>query len=149
MRVILTDNYEGLGKKGEIINVRDGFGRNYLIPKGFAIPATDSNLKRLEHLMKEIERKKLRKKRHSEEIKEILERATLVVEKRVGKDGKLFGSVTQKDIADAIEKNLKIKLDKRDIIIEEPIKTQGIHTVYVDLGESLKAKVTLSVEKKE
>lgn len=149
MRVILTDNYEGLGRKGDVITVRDGFGRNYLIPKGFAIPATESNLKRLEHLMKEIERKSLRKKKHSEEVKAILEGDTLVVEKRVGKDGKLFGSVTQKDIADAIEKKYKIRVDKRDIVIEEPIKTQGLHTVYVDLGQSLRAKVVVSVEKRE
>lgn len=149
MRVILTENYEGLGKKGDVVSVRDGFGRNYLIPKGFAIPATESNLKRLEHLMKEIERKRMRQKRHSEEIKKILEEGTLTVEKRIGKDGKLFGSVTHKDIADAIEKKYKIRVDKRDIIIEEPIKTQGLHTVFVDLGQSLRAKVLVSVEKRE
>ncbi|MCX7856818.1 MAG: 50S ribosomal protein L9 [Deltaproteobacteria bacterium] len=149
MRVILTENLEGVGKRGDVINVRDGYGRNYLIPKGFAVLATDGNLKRLEHLIKEREKKRDRIKKHSEEIKKLLEEKEITVFKKIGKDGKLFGSVTQKDIAEAMEKALKVSIDKRNIHIHEPIKTEGLHMVEVDLGQGIKAEVKIAVEKKK
>ncbi|MCS7280360.1 MAG: 50S ribosomal protein L9 [Desulfobacterota bacterium] len=149
MRVILTENVEGVGKKGEVITVRDGYGRNYLIPKGLAVPATEGNLKRLDHLLREMEKKRQRIERHSQELKRLLEEKVVNIYKKIGKDGKLFGSVTQKDISDAIQKTFKISIDKRNITIEEPIRSEGIHTVEVDLGQGIKASLKISVERKE
>jgi large subunit ribosomal protein L9 len=149
MRVILTENLQGIGKKGDVVNIRDGYGRNYLIPKGLAVPATEANLKRLEHLIKEKEKKKERLHRRSEEIKKLIEENQISVYKRIGKDGKLFGSVTQKDISDAIKNALKVSIDKRSIKIEEPIKSEGMHIVEIDLGQGIKAQAKIMVQKKD
>ncbi len=149
MRVILTQDVDGLGKKGEMVNVRDGYGRNYLIPRGFAIPATEENVKRIEHLMKQEEKKRERLLRHAEEIKKLLEENVITIYKKAGKDGKLFGSVTQKDISDAIAKALKVNVDKREINLEEPIRSEGMHTVEVILGKGVRATLKIMVEKKE
>lgn len=149
MRVILTENLEGVGQKGEIVNVSDGYGRNYLIPKGYAVLATEANLKRLEHVLKEREKKRDRLLKHSQEVKKSLEENVVTIYKKVGKDGKLFGSVTQKDISEAIKKLLNITIDKKQINLKEPIKSEGLHTVLIQLGHGTEANLRVMVEKKE
>lgn len=149
MKVILTEDLRGTGKKGEAVNVKDGYGRNYLIPRGFALPATESNLKRFENIVKRLQDKKGRTLKTAGDIKEQLEEASLVIKKKAGADGKLFGSVTHKDVADAVKEALNLDIDKKSVKIDEPIKSTGAHTLEIHLGQRTTALVKIEVEKKE
>jgi large subunit ribosomal protein L9 len=146
MRVILTEDVQGTGKKGQTVEVRDGFGRNFLVPKGLAIAASEGNLKRFENIVKGMAKKKERNLKSAQEIKERLEEITVVIKKKTGVDGKLFGSVTPKDIAEAIGKHVETAIDKRLVRVEEPIKMTGVYTVSVHLEEGIHASVKVEVE---
>ena len=149
MKVILTEDLKGTGKKGEAVEVKDGYGRNYLMPRGLAIPATESNIKRFENIVKNLKDKKGRTLNAAADIKEKLEETAFIVKKKAGADGKLFGSVTHKDVAGAIKEALGIEIDKKSIKIDEPIKTTGVHTLEVHLEQQISATVKVEVEKKE
>ena len=125
MKVILTEDVRGTGKRGAVIDVRDGYGRNFLIPRGLALPATEGNMKRFENIVKDLVNKKGRNLQAAEDIKARLEECSLNIKKKVGVDGKLFGSVTPKDIAEGVKKVLGVEIDKRHIRIDEPIKMTG------------------------
>ena len=146
MKVILTEDVAGTGKKGQSLEVKDGFGRNFLIPRGLAIPATEGNVKRFEHIVKDILGKKERHAKAAEEMKVSLEQATLIIRMKAGAEGKLFGSVTPKDIAEALEKSLRISIDKKLIRIDEPIKNTGAHTVDIHLEQGIHAALKIEVE---
>lgn len=146
MKVILTENVPGTGKKGQSLEIKDGFARNYLIPKGLAVEASSANLKRFEHIVKDLENKKTRSIKSAEDMKAKLAEITLIIKKKAGVDGKLFGSVTHKDVADAIEKALKVSIDKRLIKFEEPIKMTGAYTVDIHLSEGVNGQVKVEVE---
>ena len=149
MKVILTEDVRGTGKKGDMVTVKDGFGRNFLLPKGLAIPALEGNVKRLDSLMKNIQSKKTREAKNAEELKAKLEEMPLVIKMKAGEDGKLFGSVTHKDVAEAIKNVSGIEIDKKMIRIEEPIKMTGAHTIEVHLQQDVDAFVKIEVEKEE
>ncbi len=149
MKVILTDDLKGTGKRGETIEVRDGFGRNYLIPKGLALAATEGNVKRAENIIKEMSAKKERDLKAAADVKIRLEEVSLIVKKKAGLDGKLFGSVTHKDVADAIKNLTGFEIDKKSITIDEPIKTTGMHEIGVHLEQGIYARVKVEVEKTE
>jgi large subunit ribosomal protein L9 len=149
MKVILTEDLKGTGKKGEIVNVKDGYGRNFLIPDGRAIPATEGNVKRFEHIIRNMAGKKEREIRSAEDLKTKLDEMTVTLKKKVGVDGKLFGAVTHKDIADAIKGALDMEINKKMIRIDEPIKMSGAHTVTVHLREDMNAVLKIEVEKEE
>lgn len=149
MKVILTEDVRGTGKKGDMVTVKDGYGRNFLLPKGLAIPAQEGNVKRLESLMKNIQNKKARELKSAEEMKAKLEEMSLAIKMKAGDDGKLFGSVTHKDIAEAIESVSGIEIDKKLIRIDEPIKMTGAYTVEVHLQQDVNASVKIEVEKEE
>ncbi len=149
MKVILTEDVRGTGKKGDQVTVKDGYGRNFLLPKGLAIPAVEGNVKRLDSVIKNIQTKKAREQKTAEELKAKLEETPLAVRMKAGEDGKLFGSVTHKDIAEAIKKSAGIEIDKKFIRIEEPIKMTGAHTVEVHLTQDVNASVRIEVEKEE
>lgn len=149
MKVILTEDLKGTGKKGEIVNVKDGYGRNFLIPAGRAIPATEGSVKRFEHIIKSLAGRKEREVKSAEDLKAKLDEMLLTLKKKVGVDGKLFGAVTHKDIADAIKSTLGVEIDKKTIRIDEPIKTSGTHTVAVHLRQDVNAVLKIEVEKEE
>jgi large subunit ribosomal protein L9 len=149
MKVILTEDVRGTGKKGEVIEVRDGHGRNFLIPKGMAIPATEGNVKRFENIVKGLVNKKGRDLKHAEGLKTKLEEITLTIKKKVGLDGKLFGSVTPKEISEAIKHAAGVDIEKRDVRIDEPIKMAGAYTVTIHLSQGVSVGLKIEVEKEE
>ncbi len=149
MKVILTEDLRGTGKKGETVDVKEGYGRNYLIPGGLALPATASNQKRFENIIKNLQDKKGRVLKAAADIKEKLEEISLVIKKKAGADGKLFGSVTHKDVADAIKEALGIEINKKGVRIDEPIKSTGSHTLEIYLEQNVTAVVKVEVEKKD
>jgi large subunit ribosomal protein L9 len=149
MKVILTEDLRGTGKKGEAVEVRDGYGRNYLVPKGLALLATESNIKRFENIIKSMQDKKGRTIKTATDIKEKLEDLSLVIKKRTGAEGKLFGSVTHKDVTDAIKAAMGLDIDKKGVKISEPIKSTGAYTLEIHLEQNVNATVKIEVEKKE
>ncbi|MCX5809464.1 MAG: 50S ribosomal protein L9 [Proteobacteria bacterium] len=149
MKVILTEDMRGTGKRGETIDVKDGFGRNFLIPRGLALAATEGNIKRAENIIKDLVAKKDRDLKTAADIKVKLEEITLTIKKKAGVDGKLFGSVTHKDVTDAVKMLLGLEIDKRNIKIDEPIKTTGVHEIEIHLEQGVAARVKVEVEKED
>lgn len=146
MKVILLKDDKKVGKKGEIVNAKDGYARNFLIPKGVAIEATPANLKKLEREKKheaEIEAQLVAEAR---ETAEKIEKASIEIKIKAGDNGKLFGSVATKDIATEYKKQHNIEIDKKKIDLKDPIKTVGTFEVNVKLHPEVtaKAKVTVS-----
>lgn len=146
MRVILLDNVEGVGKRGEMQDVRDGFGRNFLIPRGLALPATSGNVKKLEEKARVIIQRNERNVKTAEGVKARLEDATLTIKKKAGVDGKLFGSVTPMEIAETIKKSLDIDVNKKDIRLAEPVKMIGAYTVDIHLEKGVQSQLKIEIE---
>jgi large subunit ribosomal protein L9 len=146
MRVILLDNVEGVGKKGETHDVKDGFGRNFLVPRRLAMPATLGNIKKVQEQAKVIIQKREKDLKTASVVKERLEETPVTIKKKTGVDGKLFGSVTAKEIVDAIKKAIDLDVDRRTVRIDEPIKMIGVHTVEVHLEKGIIAQLRLEVE---
>jgi large subunit ribosomal protein L9 len=149
MKVILVEDLKGTGKRGEIVEVKEGYGRNFLIPKGLALPAVEGNVARLEHIVKSVANRKAKELKTAEDIKTRLEEITVHVKKKVGLDGKLFGSVTHKEIAEEIKKVAGLAVDRKQVKIEEAIKMTGAFTVEVHLGQGVNAAVKIEVEANE
>jgi len=146
MRVILLDNVDGVGKKGETRDVKDGFGRNFLVPRGLAMPATSSNVKKIEELAKGVINKREKDLKTASFTKERLEETPVTIKKKSGVDGKLFGSVTAKEIAEAVKKTLDLDIDRRSLRIVEAIKSTGVHNVEVHLEKGVVAQLRLEIE---
>ncbi|MFQ5453563.1 MAG: 50S ribosomal protein L9 [Candidatus Zixiibacteriota bacterium] len=147
MKVILREDVPELGTAGQTIEVKDGYGRNYLFPRNLAIKATKANLRAIGEIEKQkniIDRKR---RRGAEQIKEKIEKLSLSVEVLVGEDEKLFGSVTSGDIAELLEKD-GIIIDKRAIEMENPIKVLGIYTIPIKIEKEVTANLKLWVIKK-
>lgn len=147
MIVILTKDVKGTGKAGDIVKVSDGYARNMLLPKGFAKEATQGNVRNLEK-QKELAAEKLQEqKAAAKKQAEKLETITVVIKSKGGENGKLFGSITSKDIAEALEEQESIKVDKKKIELASPIKQTGDTQVAVKLfpevSANLKVKVTI------
>ncbi|HUJ89155.1 MAG TPA: 50S ribosomal protein L9 [Syntrophorhabdales bacterium] len=146
MKVILLENIENVGKKGETQEVKDGFGRNFLIPRHLAILATKDNIKSLQqHARKLIDRKD-RDLKTAEMTKQRLDETLLTIKHKAGQDGKLFGSVTVKELAEAIKNVLGIEVDRKSIRLDEPIKMTGAYTVDIHLEKGIGAQVKVEVE---
>ncbi|HEY3275409.1 MAG TPA: 50S ribosomal protein L9 [Syntrophorhabdaceae bacterium] len=146
MKVILVEDLKGTGKRGEVVEVKDGYGRNFLIPKGLALPAVEGNVAKLEHMVKTVANRKAKELKTAAEIKARLEEVTLHIKKKVGLDGKLFGSVTHKEIAEEIKTVVGLAIDRKQVKISEPIKMTGAFTVEVHLGQAVNAEVKIEVE---
>lgn len=148
MLVILKKNVKGTGKAGDIVKVSDGFANNRLIPAGLAVPATNQNVKSAEKQKAFIEKKNAEEKAAAEATAKKLESKTVTIKTRVGDNGKLFGSITSMDIADAIQKQVGNKIDKKKIVLSKPIKEIGEHIVEVKLYPEVSAtvKVVISEE---
>lgn len=144
MKVILNTGMDNLGKAGDIVNVKDGYARNYLIPRRIASEATMNNVRTLEH-QKRIIADRLRKERKEFEVlaKKISE-SSITIPVQVGEEGKLFGSVTNKDIAEALSRE-GFQIDKRKIRLEDPIKEVGSFVIPINLHPDVVAHLPLTV----
>ncbi|MEJ5227646.1 50S ribosomal protein L9 [Thermodesulfovibrio sp.] len=144
MKVILKDDIQGLGKAGQIINVKDGYARNFLLPRGLALVADEKNMKLLEYQKKKIEEEAKKKRQDAESIAQRLSEIQITLSAKAGEDQKLFGSITAKDIAEALQTN-GFSVDKKQIVINEPIKRVGEYEVEIKLLGNVTAKLKLSV----
>lgn len=145
MKVILKKNVKGSGKAGDIVNVNDGYARNMLIPKGMAIEATKANVNALKRKNAADEAAREEALEKAGKDKEQLEKATIRIESKGGEGGRLFGSITNKDIADAIEKQCGITVDKKKVKLDSPIKQEGESTVSIKLFADVSADVKVEV----
>ena len=148
MKIILLQSYENLGKVGDIVNVKPGFARNYLIPNRIASLATKQNIKSLELFLKSQEIKEAKNRVNLEALSKKLNSLTLKFAVNTGEDDKMFGSITSQMIADELEKQEYV-IDKKEIILEEPIKSLGNHKVEINLGYELETKIKLKVSASE
>jgi large subunit ribosomal protein L9 len=146
MKLLLRQDYEPLGVAGDVVNVKPGFARNFLIPKGYAMLATDKNLKRYENDQKQLHWLQEKEKRQSEELAKKLENVSCTITVQVGEEDKMFGSVTSQNITEALEAQ-GYSIDKRKILLEEPIKSLGIYSVPIKLHADVEAKVKVWVVK--
>ncbi|MCD6153033.1 MAG: 50S ribosomal protein L9 [Syntrophobacterales bacterium] len=144
MNVILREDVESLGKIGDLIKVSNGYARNFLIPKGFAIEANPRNIKVLTHEKKTIEERSEKRRKHAESLREKLEGLTCPVYRKKGEQGKLFGSVTAKDIEKVLA-DQGIKIEKKNINLKEPIKTPGEFPVNVKIYSGITAEIKVVV----
>lgn len=145
MKVILKEDVLNLGEMGEIVNVSDGYARNYLIPKKLAAVADKKNVKELEHEKRIIERRAAKLRSDAQAQADKLSALTLKVKAKAGEEDKLFGSVTAMDVAEALKAE-GFDVDKKKILIDEPIKRLGTHTVTVRVARDVTATVNVEVE---
>ena len=146
MKVILLQDVKGKGKKGQMIEVSDGYARNFMLPKKIAIEATADAINTMRMNDKATQERIAREKAEAMEISKKLRELTLVVTAKGGGAGRLFGSVTNQEIADALKAKTGIKLDKRKIVIADPIKNVGTYTVQCKLGYEITAPLTVKIE---
>lgn len=144
MKLILTQEVTGLGGPGDVVEVKDGYGRNYLVPRGLALRWTRGGEKTIESIKKARESRSVRDADHAAEVKATLEGSTFQVKVRAGEGGRLFGAVTTADIATAIVE-AGGEVDKRTIVVANPIKSLGTHTVTVKVHDDVEAQVSLNV----
>ncbi|MBR4313930.1 MAG: 50S ribosomal protein L9 [Lachnospiraceae bacterium] len=147
MKIVLLENVKKLGKKDEIIEVSDGYARNVLIPKKLGLPATAENLNNVRLKNKNEEKKEENLRNIAEKDKEVIEKTKFAVSIKAGANGKTFGSITSKEIAEAIKNESNIDVDKKDILLDESIKNVGTYDVKVKLHKDIQA--TIKVEVKE
>jgi large subunit ribosomal protein L9 len=145
MKVILADDVEKLGKKGDIVSVADGYARNFLVPKGLALMATKGSLKQAELMQRARAEREERAREEAAKKVAHLGSAPVYISARAGEGGRLFGSVTRSDVARAIEDQLEETVDRHDVLLDEPIRALGSHQVDVKLHEQVTALVTVEV----
>src|SRR5690625_2123783 len=145
MKLILTHEVANLGAPGDIVEVKDGYGRNYLMPRGYAIRWTRGAEKQIESIKKARKVREVRDIAHAEDIRDQIEAVTVKVRERVGQGGRLFGAVTVSEIAEALNDQAGIDVDKRRIAIGNPIKATGGHTVTVSIHPEVSARLALDV----
>jgi len=143
MKVILLENIKGVGKKDEIINATDGYARNYLFPKKLALEANTENMAKLKAKQASQAHKKEIEKQEAQETAKKIENLTLTIEVKAGENGKIFGGVTAKEIAEALKNNYQIEIDKKKILLKETIKTLGTTKVEIKLYEGVTGKLTV------
>lgn len=146
MEVILKKDVKGTGKEGDIVKVSDGFARNKLIPGGFAVEATDANKRAIAREKAKAAERFAAEKEAAEKLAKKLTAAPVVVKTRVGDNGKLFGSITSMDIAQAVSEQLGTEIDKKKIVLDKPIKETGVFDVGVKLFTDVTAKVKVRIE---
>jgi large subunit ribosomal protein L9 len=145
LQVILKSDVEKIGQRGDIVDVSRGYVRNFLVPRGLAEVATPSKLEEARRTMEESEERDRRLTERAEEIAGILNKSVITIEARTGEDERLFGSVTAANIADAVEKARGIRLDRRRIRLDDPIKVLGTHQVPVQVHGETEASVKIIV----
>jgi large subunit ribosomal protein L9 len=145
MKLVLTDDVKGLGHRGDVVNVAEGYGRNFLLPRGLAFPATAGNLKRLEQERKRYDARVSHEKDEAQKVAQSIEGVRIVLHKKAGENNALYGSVTSSELADALAAK-GLTVDKRKIDLEEPIKRLGEHTVHVKLHREVAVSLTVEVK---
>ncbi len=144
MQVILIEDVKSLGKKGTIVKVNDSYARNYIIPRKLGIEANKANLNDLKLQNANAEKLEAAKVANAKDMKAAIDGKTVHIAIRTGKDGKVFGSVTSKEVVEAISKELKVDIDKKKIVMD-PIKTIGVTPVNIKLHKDIAASVNISV----
>jgi len=144
MKVVLKDDVKNLGKMGQIIDVADGYARNFLVPRGLASEANTKNIKALEHEKRIIEGKAKKVKNSAQELLNKISARTFTIRAKAGDEGKLFGSVTTMDIAELLQKE-GIEIDKKKISLDEPIKRLGSYSVNVKLHPEISTQLNIQV----
>lgn len=147
MKIILQKDVVKVGHEGEVVTVADGYARNYLFPRGLAVVADGSALKALEKRRAEEARKSEQLKAEAQTNAATLEGKTLTITARAGQGERLFGSITSQDVADALQKNLGVTVDKRRVLLVDPIKAVGRFTIPVKLHQEITVPVTVEVVK--
>src|SRR3954451_14537719 len=145
MEVILREDVEKVGARGAVVKVADGYARNFLLPKRLAVAATDSNKKIVEQEREAYLRREAKAQGEATDLAQLLKDVTLTFRQRVGENNQLFGSVTAKDIADALEAQ-KYHIDRRRVQLDEPIRTLGEHPVTLRLHRDVTAQIKVVVE---
>jgi large subunit ribosomal protein L9 len=145
MKVILRSDVPELGKRGDILDVADGFARNYLVPKGMAMRATDGAKAQATAMRRARDLRDAADRAAAEEIATTLVSKVVTLTARAGSEGKLFGSITSSDIATAVEAQTGVSLDRRKLELDEPVKTLGTHVVSVKLHSDVEFPVTIEV----
>ena len=146
MKVILTQDVRGQGKRGQMIEVSDGYARNFLLPRKLAQEATADNVNTMKMNDKAAQERQAKERAEALEIRNRMKDMTVVVTANGGGAGRLFGSVTNTEVADALAKQADIKLDKRKIVLDEPIKAVGVYTVKCKLGYEINADLKVEVK---
>jgi large subunit ribosomal protein L9 len=148
MKVILRADIDTLGRLGEIVSVKPGYGRNYLLPKGLAMAATDSNMRAFEAERKKLQQKMDEIRFQAQELADKINETELIIPVRVGEGDKLYGSVTTSTIGDALA-DMGLEIDRKKLVLDEPIRTLGEHTIPVRLHPDVKSELKVSVVKHE
>lgn len=145
MKVILKENIKGVGKKDEVINASDGYARNFLFPKNLAVEANAENMSKLKAKQDSNSFKKTQEKEEAQRIADKLSKILLKIKVKAGANGKIFGGVSSKEIAENLEKQYQIKVDKKKIDLRDTIKTLGIFNVDIKLFEGVIGKIKVDV----
>ena len=145
MKIVLRSDVDNLGRRGDLIEVADGYARNYLVPRGMAMVATKGSLRQAEAMSRSRAVRDTRDREGAQSTKAQLEAARVTITARAGEGGRLFGSVTSSDVADAVESQAKIQLDRRKLHLDEPIKSLGVHEIPVRLHSDVTATLTVEV----
>ena len=145
MKVILKQDIKGVGKKDQVVNVSDGYVRNFLFPKNMAVEANSENMSKLKAKQDSNAFKKQQEKEEAQKVAEKLSNVVLKIPVKAGGNGKIFGGVSTKEISELIEKNYKIKVDKKKIELKETIKELGSRTINIKLYEGVIAKLKIDV----
>jgi len=144
MKVILKEDVKNIGSMGQIVDVADGFARNYLVPRGLAAEANVKNIRSLEHEKTIIQEKAKKIKNQAQVLSDKVSNLTIIIKARAGEEGKLFGAVTTMDIAEQM-KNEGVDIDKKKIVLDEPIKRVGSYSVGIKLHPSVATLVNVQV----
>jgi large subunit ribosomal protein L9 len=149
MKVILQRPVDKLGVPGDVVDVADGYARNYLMPRGLAVRASKGGVKHVESLKRAHTTKVSQAQAEAQEVADRLTAHTIKVRARVGEEGRLFGSVTAAEVAEEIERQTGVKVDRRDVRLDEPIRSVGVHQVTVHLFTDVDPAVPVEVEPAE
>jgi len=146
MKVILKQDVKGLGKKEDMVDVSDGYARNFLLPRGLAVEATQTNLNIMKTKKEAEKTKKEREIAAAKVLAEKLRQTTVIIKAKAGDNGKLFGSITSKDISEKLKSDYNIDVDKKKINLQEPIRSLGVNEVEVRVYPEISTKLTVKIE---
>jgi len=149
MKVILLEDVKNIGKKGQVINTSDGHARNFLFPRKLAVEASATNMANLEAQQQKAQHKVATEVNAAQEIAEKLQAKPVVIKVKVGDKGRMFGSISNKEIAEAIQSQLGITVDKKKIVLSDPVKAVGTYTVTAKLHAQVAAKLNVEIQAAE
>lgn len=145
MKVILMQDIKGVGKKDEVINANDGYARNFLFPRKLAVEANTENMSKLKGRQDSVNFKKEQEKENAEKIKKQLSEMLLTIKVKAGENGKIFGSITSKEISTELKKQYSVDIDKKKILLKQAIKEIGTFTIDVKLYEGITGKLKINI----